>query len=303
MTRGTLAAASVKPGRLSWMLWLVPVGAIGICIWFFYRDYIATGPLITIYFQNAEGLQKENTQVMYRGATVGQVKSIDLTGDNQHVKVKARLAGSAKNLARAGSLFWIVRPEVRLGSISGLRTIVSGEYVTVEPGTGPPTNSFVAAEEPPIPDEPQALQITLLAGNLGSLQKQSPVFYRGVQVGEVVYYQLGADARQVAIHARIWHEYAPLVRVESKFWNAGGLDIHFGLFKGVQISAESPKTVISGGIEFATPTDFQTGATNGAVFVLNEKPGEKWTSWAPSISLNLPQQAVRTNAPAQSFLK
>jgi paraquat-inducible protein B len=81
------------------------------------------------------------------------------------------------------------------------------------------------------------------------------------------------------------------------------LDIHFGLFKGVQISAESPKTVISGGIEFATPTDFQTGATNGAVFVLNEKPGEKWTSWAPSISLNLPQQAVRTNAPAQSFLK
>jgi paraquat-inducible protein B len=231
------------------------------------------------------------------------VKEVDLTEDSQNVKVRARLAGSARDLARTGSIFWIVRPELKIGSISGLRTIVSGEYIAVQPGAGPPTNTFLGAEEEPIADEPKALQISLLSPSLGSLQEGSPVFYRGVQVGEVAFYQLAADARQVVIHARVWKEYAPLVRQESKFWNAGGLDLHLGLFKGVQITAESPRTVVSGGIAFATPPESRTPATNGTTFDLYEKPEAKWTEWTPVINLHLSQQAFHTNAPAESYLK
>ncbi len=298
-----LPAALVKRTSLTWLIWLVPVAAAGLCLWFLYRDYIASGPLVTIYFQTAEGLEEENTPVVFRGANVGQVKTVALTKDNRSVKVKARLAGSARSLARAGSIFWIVRPELKVGSISGLRTIVSGEYIAVQPGTGPPTTTFVGAEKQPIAEEPRALEIILLAPSLGSLQEQSPVFYRGVQVGEVIYYQLGADARQVVVHARVWQQYAPLVRLDSKFWNAGGLDVHLGLFKGVEINAESPKTVISGGIAFATPPDFQSQATNGTIYDLSEKPESKWIEWSPAISLHLPPQAFHTNAPAASYLK
>ena len=99
------------------------------------------------------------------------------------------------------------------------------------------------------------------------------------------------------VHARIWEQYAPLVPPESKFWNAGGLDLHLGLFTGVQITAESPKTVISGGIAFATPPESRTPATNGTTFDLYEKPEAKWTEWSPAISLYLPPQAFQTNAP------
>jgi paraquat-inducible protein B len=296
-------APVVKKSRLAWMLWLIPVGAVAICAWFFYRDYVSSGPLITIYFDNAEGLESQGTQLNYRGAQVGVIKSVDLSRDTQKVKVTARLAGSARALARAGSVFWIVRPEVRIGAITGLRTIISGDYVTVQPGAGPFTNVFQGADKAPLSEEPHALQIVFLTSELGSLQDHTPIFYRGVQVGQVDFYQLTPDARQVSIHARITPPYAPLVRVNSKFWNAGGIDFHFGLFKGAQISAESPKTVISGGIAFATPPDFQAPATNGAVFVINEKPDEKWKTWAPIIDLHLPAEADGSNTLTPSILK
>src|SRR6185312_13918991 len=121
------------------------------CVWFVYRDYIATGPVITLYFQDASGLEENNTQIRFLGATVGQVKRLGITKDSQHVEVKARLAGSAAHLARAGTVFWIVRPELKIGAISGLRTIISGEYIAVRPGNGPRTNDFVGAAKEPLP--------------------------------------------------------------------------------------------------------------------------------------------------------
>ncbi len=298
-----LPKATVKQGGRSWALWLVPLGAVALCVWFAYRDFISTGPAITIYFENADGLETKNTLLKFRGAKVGEVKAISLTKDGQHVEVKARMSGgAARNLARAGSVFWIVRPEVSVGAVSGLQTIVTGEYIAMLPGKGPPTNVYFGVAEEPTPVEPRALLITLLASGIGSLQERSPVFYRGVQVGEVLGFQLGEDARNVVIHARVWEEYAPLVRPESEFWNAGGFELRVGLFKGFEMNARSPKTIISGAVEFATPLEFQDPATNGATFVLNDKPEDKWRSWNPAINLHLTGQAAQTND-VPGFLK
>ncbi|HUA64307.1 MAG TPA: MlaD family protein [Alphaproteobacteria bacterium] len=299
-----LPMALVKKSRLTWWLWAIPAGAAALCFWFVYRDFIAAGPLITIYFQTGEGLEDQGIDVRYRGVAVGEVKTVVLDDDAKRVKVQARLVSSAADLARQGSVFWIVRPEVRLGAISGLRTIISGDYIDVQPGTGERTNVFVGSEKSPTAKEPKSLQITLLTPDLGSLQEQSPIIYRGVQVGEVLSYQLATNARDVLVQARIEPEYVPLVRLDSQFWNSGGIDFHLGLFKGVQISAESPRTLISGGIEFATPTEPQGPATNGTVFILNAKPEEKWKSWSPNIPLQLSAEAsAETNRPPEPFLK
>ena len=232
---------------------------------------IFAGPTITIYFQNAEGLQEQNSIV-----AISRRKNRRSRNPETHQRPAARRRQSAnwtpppRSIAREGSVFWIVRPELKLGSVSGLRTIVLGNYIAVQPGNGAPTNLFIGAEKEPI--EPiQALDIQLLATKLDSLQPQSPVFYRGIQVGEVLDCRLSDDARDVLIHARIGEQYAPLVRMNSKFWNAGGIDFHLGLFSGAKLTAESAQTLISGGIAFATPPDFQKAATNGAVFSLNEK--------------------------------
>ncbi len=58
-------------------------------------------------------LEKEATpQLKFRGANVGAVKAIALTGgQSTRWRVRAQLAGSAQEISRrAGSIFWIVRP-------------------------------------------------------------------------------------------------------------------------------------------------------------------------------------------------
>jgi paraquat-inducible protein B len=89
--------------------------------------------------------------------------------------------------------------------------------------------------------------------------------------------------------------------LNSKFWNAGGINIHPGLFNGAIISAESAQTLISGGIEFATPPDLQSAATNGSAFILNEKSSDEWEQWSPAIPLRSVPEAVITNTPAPNF--
>jgi paraquat-inducible protein B len=131
----------------------------------------------------------------------------------------------------------------------------------------------------------------LLVAHRGSLQERSPIFYRGIRVGEVQHYQLAASAQQAVLQAIVREEYAPLVRVNSKFWNVGGFDFKFGLFSGAELKAESPGTVLSGGIEFATPPELQPIAPNGAVFQIHEKPESAWKEWQPAIELHLPEQA------------
>jgi len=138
----TLPQAKIERSRFSWFLWLIPIAAALLCAWYVCRDYIFAGPTITIYFQNAEGLQEQNSIVQYRGVKIGEVGTLKLMKDQQRVSVTAKLDTAAAGIAREGSVFWIVRPEVKLGSVSGLRTIVLAITSPSNPATDrPPTCS------------------------------------------------------------------------------------------------------------------------------------------------------------------
>lgn len=280
-----LPKAKVEDSYLTWVLWLFPAAAAAICAYFLIHDYFFSGPTVTIYFENADGLQEKNSQVKYLGIQIGEIEGLRMAKDRQHVVVSAKLYRSAADVARTGSQFWIVRPEVKLGAISGLRTIVSGNFMTVQPGSGPRTNVFVGLAQAPAPPEP-GIEITLLTHNLGSIQKQSPVFYWGIQVGEVINFKLADDATTILVTVRIRQEYAPLARLNSEFWNAGGINVHAGLLTGLQVSAESAETLLSGGIAFATPPDYGAPATNGAIFQLNAKEAEGWDDWVAAMPLH-----------------
>ncbi|HXC36810.1 MAG TPA: MlaD family protein [Candidatus Acidoferrales bacterium] len=279
-----LPKAKIQKDALSWFFWALPIAAAGLCAWFILKDFVFAGPTITVYFQDAQGLQEENSVIKYRGIQVGQVRSLKLAEKGQTVAVQIKLDHSAADLARNGSVFWIVRPRLSVGAVSGLQTIVSGSYVAVQPGTGPETNVFMGVAEAPVV-VPPGVQITLLANDMDSLEAQSGIFYRGVQVGEVTGVHLDQNAEFVVVEALIRQQYAPLVRANSQFWNAGGINAHVGLFTGLQISAESASTLVSGGISFATPEKYGPAVTNGSIFFLNEKPDPKWQSWSPTIPL------------------
>lgn len=286
------SSAPVPRARLEknwrrYLFWLIPVAAVAITVWLVYEEVIKKGPTIHVFFENAAGLQAGNSKLKYRGVEVGTVTAIEITDNNKMVKVTVDTLRSGDTLAREGSLFWIVKPEIGLNKITGLQTVMGGSYLTVQPGTGKRQTEFRGLAEPsPTRKQEPGLRVVLLAEKLGSIKQYSPVMYHGVQVGEVSDSGLGPSAQAVRIFLDIEKKYAPLVRMNSRFWNAGGLNIKIGL-GGIDINAQSASTIITGGINFVTPDTREEAAYDGAAFRLYDKPEPAWLSWFPEISLPL----------------
>ncbi len=280
-----LPRARIEKNWQTRLFWLAPIGAAALAGWFIYSEVFRTGPTLHILFDDAQGLQPGKSQMEYRGAQIGTVKDIKLTPDQHHVDVTVSLTGPAKNVAREGSRFWIVRAQLSVEQIEAPQTLVSGNYITVDPGNGKPQTGFIGLPESPILEPPGDLNIVLITEKLGSVKKRTPVFYRGIQVGEVRQYDLGPASQTVSITLQIRKDFAPLVRMNSMFWNAGGLDVSIGL-RGADISAQSAQTLISGGIAFATPDTAQQQALPGTSFRLYDKPEDTWLTWSPAIKLD-----------------
>jgi paraquat-inducible protein B len=274
-----------KPWNVS-VVWVVPVVAAIVAGYLVYDRVREYGPKVTIRFKDAGGLKAGQTPVKYRGVQIGEVTELVLSEDRQHALVKARLRRSAESVAREGTFFWIVRPEVGLGNISGLGTVITGPHVEVAPGAGKPRSEFVGLESAPVAFDRKGLKIILISARLGSLKVGSPVYYRGIEVGAVQNHRLGADATVVNIHVYIQRRYANLIRMGTKFWEVSGVDVRAGLFRGVEIDMESLSSLVAGGIAFATPNDPKDEPAKGdTVFRLYDKPEKGWLEWAPKIAI------------------
>jgi paraquat-inducible protein B len=282
-----LPRAKVKRHRWSFpVMWVVPAVAALMAVYLVYDQVREFGPTITIRFKDGSGLKAGRTLIQYSGVRVGEVREVKLSDDLRDVVVEARLLRSAASIAREGSLFWIVRLGTELQDISNLGTVITGAYIQVLPGSGEPKSDFVGMEGSQAALEPDGLEIVLHTKRLGSLKPGSPVYYRGIEVGAVRAVQLGADAAVAEIHVLIKRRYVRLVRGGSKFWNSSGADVKFGLLSGLEVNVESLKSLVGGGIVFATPDDPKSRPVrNGAVFPLYEQPAKAWLEWAPRISI------------------
>src|SRR5215510_7733 len=112
-----LPKANVKKnGRYFSIVWIVPVIAAILAAYLVYGQLQQSGPKITISFKDGSGLRTGQTPIKYRGVQIGEVTAVELSQDHQAVLVKARLQRSAASIASEGSVFWIVRPEVGIGT-------------------------------------------------------------------------------------------------------------------------------------------------------------------------------------------
>jgi paraquat-inducible protein B len=283
-----LPEAKVKRRKRSFpIVWVVPLAAAIVAGYVVYDRAREFGPRITISFKDADGIRPGETPIKYRGIPIGQVTAVDLSGDHEQVMVKARLRRSAASIARDGSFFWIVRPEVGLENITGLGTVISGPHIEMLPGTGEAKTEFIGLEASPVTFERNPLSIVLRASRLGALRLYSPVYYRGIEVGAVQDTQLSANATTVDIHVFIKRRYANLVRSGTRFWNVSGADVSAGLLRGVEVKVQSLRSLVAGGIAFATPNDPKGApAKNGTVFPLYDEAKKEWLEWAPEIRIS-----------------
>ncbi|HWV08396.1 MAG TPA: MlaD family protein, partial [Pseudomonas sp.] len=252
-------------------------------------DAIQSGERITIQLPSGDGLSP-GTAIRYKGLEVGKVESIALTDDLQAVILNARITQAVKQIARAGTQFWVVKPEVSLSGAANLETLVTGQYLEVLPASkqGAAQNHFTAIPAPPnVSAREEGLRLVLSAARRGSIKPGVIVSYREVPVGKVTDFELGPTADRVLIHVLIEPRYAPLVRSGSRFWNASGIGVDASLFSGVKVRTESLEAVIGGGIAFATPNNADMGgpALPQQTFALHDDVNEEWLRWAPKIAL------------------
>lgn len=247
------------------------------------------GTAITIKVERADGL-KVGTPIRFKGLDVGKVESVDLSDDLQSVLLQARITEVPERIARVGTQFWVVKPELGIVKTANLETLVTGQYLEVEPAfkhQGPQRNFVALPKAPESAEREEGLALTLSAARRGSIKPGVAVTYREITVGKVTGYELGQTADRVLIHILIEPRYAALVRGGSRFWNASGFGVDFGLFKGATVRTESLETLIEGGIAFATPDGEKMGnqARPKQTFALFDKAEDEWLQWAPKIQI------------------
>lgn len=284
MTGEELPRARVRRRRFFRLVWMVPAIAIAIAValvWHRMQDY---GPEIFVTFGDGGGIRPGQTPVRYRGVQVGEVTGIGLSSDEKSAVVRIRLSNSGAGVAREGSQFWIVRPRVGFGQVTGLTTVLTGPEIQVIPGKpgGERKLEFAGLESPPIGIE-GGLRIVLRAER-PKMRADAPVYYRGVEVGVVHKLDLAPNALSADVHVVIYPRFAPLVREGSSFWDVSGINVKAGLLKGIDIEFESLRAFLTGGIEFATPPG-TARAKPGAVFFLHNEPKPDWLAWTPKIPI------------------
>ncbi|MGA3802250.1 intermembrane transport protein PqiB [Pseudomonas fluorescens] len=250
-----LPVAKTRPASNWSAIWVLPLIALIIGGWLGWRAYNETGIQIQVRFESGEGIQANKTEVVYKGMSVGKVKSLKLDdeGSSKGVIASIEMNKDVEPYLRTSTRFWLVKPSVTLAGITGLETLVSGNYVAISPGEGEPVRKFKAlAEEPPLSDAQPGLHLTIKADRLGSLNRGSPVFYKQIKVGQIKSYVLSEDQNTVELKVFIEPTYAKLVRKHTRFWNASGISIDANL-SGVKVRSESLASIVAGGIAFATP--------------------------------------------------
>jgi paraquat-inducible protein B len=286
MTGEELPRARIRRRRLFRLVWVVPAAALAVAVYLVWQHMRTVGPEVAIRFNDASGIRAGQTPIIHRGVQVGEVIGVALTPDRSQALVRARLHKPAAPLASEGALFWIVRPHLSLNEVTGLSTVLSGPEIHVLPGKGEQLLSeFTGLDSPPPGIGVPGLRLVLRAERPGGVRVSTPVNFRGVEVGMVQRLELAPNSASADIHVLIYSRYAPLVRAGSVFWNTSAVHATGSILKGIELELESLRTLFTGSVEFATPSEKAPRVSPGTVFFLHDKPREEWLNWSPKIPL------------------
>ncbi len=250
------AAVRSGPRWPSWLIWLVPIAALIFGAWLGLRALSERGPTIHITFKTAEGIEPRKTKIKYRSVDIGEVRSLALTPDRKGAIVTAQLTREASDLLAEDTKFWVVRPRVSGGTVTGLGTLLAGSHIGMDEGKSPnKARDFVGLEQPAIvTSDVPGKQFVLHGDDMGSLDVGSPIYFRHVQVGQVASYDLDPDGKGVTIRIFVNAPFDRYVNTNTRFWLADGIDLSLDA-NGLKVNTQSIVSILLGGLAFETPRD------------------------------------------------
>jgi len=244
--------APPKRTRIS-VIWIIPILAALVAVGIAVQRYLSEGPTITIVFIAAEGIEAGKTFVKYKDVIIGRVTRVELSRGFNRVQVTVKISKHAAPLMVEDAKFWVVRPSISITGISGLNTLLSGNYIGFQPGVAESTtDTFVGLDVAPVITEQRGKEFLINASDLGSVDVGSPIYYRRLQVGQIIAYELTPDGKSVQFKVFINSPYDRFVFPETRFWNATGIDVSLGT-EGINIRTESLAALLIGGLSFDTP--------------------------------------------------
>ena len=289
---GLPTAIAERSGR-RWLWWLLPAAAVAVSLTAAVMLVPAEGVEIEIVLADGAGLEPESP-VRFRGIEVGRVERVTLDDSLDAVLVTARLTDEAADLARDGTTWWVVRPQLALDGASGLETVLGRKYLTLLPGEGEPRRRFVGLAEPPVDDlaEPGGLTVIVQSDGGSRLSRGAGVTHRGVRIGGITGSRLSSDLSAVEYEVYIRPTFVSLLTPEAKFWRRGAVSIDGSLTGGLTMTVGSASELLIGGLAMATP-DAGDPVPGGTRYSLASRPDSAWLAWTPSLR----SAAVETPVP------
>ncbi|WP_254699903.1 intermembrane transport protein PqiB [Trinickia violacea] len=260
-------AVAVKRSR--WRVqavWLVPLVAVLIAGGLAVQSIMQRGPTITISFATGDGIEAGKTKIKFKNVDIGVIKSLALSDDHKTVLASAEMSRSAAGMLVDDTRFWVVRPRIAGGTVSGISTLISGSHIGMDIGTSQKARrNFVGLESPPVvASGTPGREFVLKSANIGSLDIGSPVFFRRLQVGQVISYALDPDGAAMTLHVFINAPYDKFVTNDTRFWHASGVDVTLDT-SGVKIDTESMVSILVGGLAFENPPETAIRREAGAL--------------------------------------
>jgi paraquat-inducible protein B len=103
---------------------------------------------LTVFLKENNGL-KEGSPLKHKGIQVGEVTKLTFTENLQMIVTTVHVNRNVAALFRADTLIWVEQAEVKLSGVKNIETILFGSYLSMLPGSGPPTRTFTALQQPP----------------------------------------------------------------------------------------------------------------------------------------------------------
>ncbi len=233
----------------------------------------ATSPPIHITFDSGLGLVAGETELRYLDVTIGIVASAELNLESGKVDVVAHLEPEFDRFRSDGAGFTLVRARVTLEGVSGLDTLLNGNYIACEPGDGTVMGETFEGRTPgtdwlTLPTSDQGLAITVAARRIGALGVGAPVMRRGVVVGRVIGKGIGENGT-AELKIVIEPDSASTVRENARFWASSAITVGVGP-GGLQLAVDGLDSLLQGGVEFDVFGEAAGSAADGAAYSLFE---------------------------------
>jgi paraquat-inducible protein B len=249
------APLSLNKRRELPLVWILPIIALLVTVWLVAKSIHEKGPSITIRFPTAEGLEVDKTKIRFLNVEIGKVTAIAIDEDLKTILVTAQINHSAENYLHERTRFWVVRPQIGLGGVSGLGTLLSGAYIEIQPGDGAEQSSFTGLANPPALKQNQDGRLFVLeTDDLGALRQGTQIHFHGINAGEVLNYNLAAEGGLIQLSVFINAPYDRFVRKNTHFWKDGGIDVSAGA-EGFKVRTVPLVSLLSGGIAFEATLD------------------------------------------------